>query len=203
MQLKLYKRSTLILLAGILFIVGASVVLYMNRELWADHREMVYLPAIIIVFIFSAFIVWYDTNVDKRIIEKMTANGKIALARINGGTFVRFIRNARMQQQVLWQLDLTVYDQDMNEIKTTAIEKFSSHQTSIPEGNVYVTWDPAKPDHVFVIPNILLSAYPALKDIVEKYEKNKKIKISYLNSYYDKGMILRTFRDTIKMEGKK
>ncbi|MBR0385915.1 MAG: hypothetical protein IJI05_05140 [Erysipelotrichaceae bacterium] len=177
------------------------MLLYLNRDVWANHKELVFIPSIFLVFFFSWFVVWYDTNADRRIIEKMTGNGDIALAEIKSGSFVRFVRNDRMQQQVLWQLEITIYDQDMNSFDTTMIEKFATSQTSIPQGHVYVTYDPAKPDCLFIIPNVLLSAYPQLQETVVKYESNKKIKLSYLNAFYNKGMILMTFRQTIK--GKK
>lgn len=202
MQLKLYRRSTLLLAAIITFIIACSVILYSCRELWAGHKELVFVPAIILVFVLSAFYVWYDTNCDRRIIQKMADEGHIALAQIHEGTFYRIIRNARMQNQVLWKLKATVYDHDHQPHEVEFIDRFAPSQTSIPEGTVYVTYDPAQPEVLFIVPNVLLSAYPELQETVEGYEKDRKLPISYLNVYYDKGLIIKTFRETIKNQKK-
>ena len=201
MQQKLYRRCTIIIATLIVALIGGSVYLYINRELWADKKALVLVPMMIGIFVILAIYVWYETNCDKLIIRKMVNNNKIALAYIKSGGYVRVIRDSKLKNHVLWKLELTVYTQDGQTIETSTIEKFAPFQTSIPSGNVYVTYDENKPDHIFIIPNAVIGSYPELQPIVEAYENNKKIKITYLNAYYDQGIVLKTFKETLK-EGK-
>ena len=202
MQLKLYKRNTFLLFLIIFLLAVTGVILYLNREAWINHKEMVFVPLIFIMMFVSWFFTWYEANADKRIIEKMVMNKQIALARITNGGFNRIIRNARLQKNVLWQLDIDLYDNDMNLIKTSFIEKLVPSQTSIPQGFVYVTYDPKQPEKIFVVPNAMISMYPDLKEIVDKYENNKNLNINYLNAYYNNGIVLKTFKQSIKEERK-
>lgn len=202
MQLKLYKRNTFLLFLIIFLLAVTGVILYLNREAWINHKEMVFVPLIFIMMFVSWFFTWYEANADKRIIEKMVMNKQIALARITNGGFNRIIRNARLQKNVLWQLDIDLYDNDMNLIKTSFIEKLVPSQTSIPQGFVYVTYDPTQPEKIFVVPNAMISMYPDLKEIVDKYENNKNLNINYLNAYYNNGIVLKTFKQSIKEERK-
>ena len=202
MQLKLYKRNTFLLFLIIFLLAVTGVILYFNREAWINHKEMVFVTLIFIMMFVSWFFTWYEANADKRIIEKMVMNKQIALARITNGGFNRIIRNARLQKNVLWQLDIDLYDNDMNLIKTSFIEKLVPSQTSIPQGFVYVTYDPTQPEKIFVVPNAMISMYPDLKEIVDKYENNKNLNINYLNAYYNNGIVLKTFKQSIKEERK-
>ena len=81
-------------------------------------------------------------------------------------------------------------------IDTTIIEKFSTHQTSIPSGHVYVTYQEDKPEDSLIIPNVIIGSIPEYKPLVDEYEK--KIKPKYLNAYINKGLILQTYKDSIK-----
>lgn len=200
MQLKLYKRSTLVLLTIIIFIISGMIILYFSRELWASHKEMVILPMIFVMMLASFAFVWYDTNADRKMIEKMVRRKQIALANITNGGFYRIVRNARLKKAVLWKLDITLYDQQMNEITTSFIDKLVPSQTSIPHGHVYVTYDSDKPERIFIIPNAMISLHPDLKDIIDRYESNGNLKIRYLNAYYNDGIVLKTYQQSMKEE---
>ena len=203
MQLKIYKRCTAILALMILVFGGAGAFLLMNREKWADKSFAVYMGLLVaLLACFMAFS-YYEMNADRNIIKKMVSEGRIALARINNGGFERFARDSRLKRYVFWKLDVTIFDQDMKKINTTMIEKFNLKQTQIPKGNVYVTYDPAEPEKLFIIPNVLISAFPDLQPLVESYEKNKDIKITYLNAYYNNGMLLESYKDSLKKEAEK
>ena len=196
MQLKLFKRTTVFLIVLIAITAGVSLFLWTNKSLWETHSLAVYFGLMFFILIAYFAISYYETNADRNIIRKMVQNGEIALARINEGKFERFGRDSRFKKYVFWKLDVTIYDENLNQINTTMIEKFNIKQTKIPRGNVYVTYNKEKPDVLFIIPNALISVFPELQPKVEKYEKN--IKTQYLNSYYNNGMLLETFKDSMK-----
>ncbi len=123
-------------------------------------------------------------------------NGDIAMAKIKGGTFVRFARDARLINHVYWKLDAEVYDNDMNKFDATIIEKFSTHQTKIPQGYVFVTYKEGHPDDCLIVPNYFISAIEEYKPLVEDYEKALRPK--YLNAYSKNGLILESFENTLK-----
>ena len=195
MQLKYYRKSTILI--GVITAVSliAIVVLLLNRKLWQENRFTVF--GIYTVAIFAATFLYadYDLNAARRAVMRKVRGGHVALAKINGGKTEKMIRDARLRSYILWDLDITVIDNDMESIHTHCIEKFSLEQKSIPSGHVYVTYDPAKPDEILILPNILLQQLPEYQPLVETYEA--KIKTSYLNCYYNRGLILKTYKDTM------
>ena len=203
MQLKLYKRCTAILFGLIIIIGGIGAWLLTNKEKWADKSFAIYMGLIIGGLVAFMAFSYYEMNADRNMIKKMVGNGDIALARIKSGGFERFARDSKLKRYVFWKLDVTLYDKNMKKIETSLIEKFNLKQTQIPQGNVYVTYDPANPERMFIVPNALISVFPDLQPIVESYEKNKDIKITYLNVYYKDGMVLESFKDSMKKEAKK
>ena len=196
MQLKLYKRSTLLLFIVVLCEISAILFLLLNRSLWQDKTLSVILGFAAVMFILSALYASYDLNADKRIIRKRVSNGDVALAKIKEGSFVRFARDAKFKNHVYWKLDVEVYDNDMKKYETSIIEKFSLHQTSIPKGYVYVTYIEGKEKDCLIIPNVILSSIKEYKPLIDDYEKALKPK--YLNAYINEGLILETYADSLK-----
>ena len=198
MQLKFYKKSTLLL--GLVLAIDALAIalLIIYREAWADHKFAVIAGFVLFLFILSTCYSYYDLNADKNMIRKMVANGDVAMANVKSGTFIRFARDARLRNHVYWKLDIDLYDDDMQKISKTIVEKFSTHQTSIPEGFVYVTYDKNKPDNILIIPNVIISSIPEYETLVREYEN--RIKPKYLNAYYKDGMILQSYKDSIQEE---
>ena len=195
MQLKIYKRSTIFL--ALIIIIDLFFILFLinNRQLWQDNKTLV-IVFVLLVFVLSLLYAYHDLNADKNIIKKCVANGDVALAKIKDGSFVRFARNARLKNHVYWQLNVDIFDNDMKKIETTIIEKFSTHQTSIPKGYVYVTYNENRPQDSLIIPNIIISSISEYQPLVEDYEK--KIKPKYLNAYINDGLILKSYDETIK-----
>ena len=72
----------------------------------------------------------------------------------------------------------------------------------VPSGTVYITYNPDKPEQIFIIQNVIISHIPALAPIVQAYEKNKKISIKYLNVYYRDGLIVETYKESLKNQKK-
>jgi len=195
MQLKIYKKSTILLSIVVIADIISIVLLILNRELWAPYKFQTIFAFVLFLFILSTLYSSYDLFTDQRIIRKAVANGDVALAKINSGTFVRFGRDAKLKNHVYWQLDVEIYDNDMKKIETKIIEKFSTHQTSIPKGYVYVTYVEGKPEDSLIIPNVIISSIPEYQPLVQDYEKALKPK--YLNAYINDGLILQTYKDSI------
>lgn len=198
MQLKLYKRSTLLLTLVLIIDIIAIALLLTNRDAWASNPVPVIVAFVLLLFVLSMCYSYYDLNADKNIIRKRVSNGDVAMAKIKDGTFVRFARDAKLKNHVYWKLDVELYDNEMKKIDTTIIEKFSTHQTQIPKGYVFVTYVEGKQDECLIIPNVIISSIPEYKPLVDDYEKALKPK--YLNAYYKDGLILQTYEDSIKAQ---
>ena len=198
MQLNLYKRSTIMLFIVVLIDTLCIFALVNYREVWADHKIPVILGFVLFIFILTTVYSTYDLTADQKLIRKAVANGDVAMAKIKEGTFVRFGRDAKLKNHVYWKLDVELYDNDMKKIDTTIIEKFSTHQTSIPKGYVFVTYVEGKEDESLIIPNVIISSIPEYKPLVEDYEKALKPK--YLNAYVNNGLILQTYEESLKAQ---
>ena len=196
MQLKLYKRSTLLLTLVVICELSSIALLLANREKWQSNAIPVILCFVLAMLLMTSLYAYYDLNADRRLILKRVANGDVALAKIKDGTFVRFARDAKLKNHVFWKLDAEVYDNDMKKHNASIIEKFSLHQTSIPQGYVYVTYVEGKEDECLIIPNVILQSIPEYKPLVDDYEKALKPK--YLNAYINDGLILQTYEESLK-----
>ena len=170
------------------------------REKWAAYKTWTILAFVLFIFVLFALYSTYDLLTDRKLIKKAVSNGDVALAHIRSGSFVRFGRDAKLKNHVYWKLDAVIYDNDMNPITTEIIEKFSTHQTKIPRGYVYVTYVEGRPEDSLIIPNVILSSIPEYQPLVEDYEKALKPK--YLNAYINDGLILETYEDTMKAQKK-
>ena len=198
MQLKIYKRSTILLGLVVLIDIISIVSLIMTRDKWADNKLPTIIAFVLFLFLLSTIYSYYDLNADKNMIKKAVANGDVALAKIKDGTFVRFGRDARLKNHVYWKLNVDLFDNDMKKFETTIIEKFSTHQTSIPKGFVYVTYVEGKEEDCLIIPNIIIQSIPEYKVLTDDYEKALKPK--YLNAYIKDGLILQTYEDSLKAQ---
>ena len=195
MQLKLYKRSTLLLSLIVLIEVGSIVYMLTHPEIFKGRALVIIFGFVALMFVLTAVYTAIDLNMDKNLIRKRVSNGDVALAKIKDGTFVRFARDARFKNHVFWKLNVDVYDNDMNKHETTIIEKFSPHQTSIPKGYVYVTYIEGQEEDSLIIPNVIISSIPEYKPLVDDYEKALKPK--YLNAYINDGLILESYSDAL------
>ena len=200
MQLKLYKKSTIFLSLVVLADIIGVVLMLKFRTAFADKKLLVTLLFVLFIFILSSVYSYYDINADKIIIRKRVSNGDVALAKIKSGTFVRFGRDAKLINHVYWQMEVEIYDNDMKKIDAIIIEKFNAHQTSIPSGYCFVTYQQGKEDECLVIPNVIISSIPEYQPLVTEYEK--KYKPTYLNAYINKGLILQTYQQSIKEQKK-
>ncbi len=198
MQLKFYKRSTVMLSIVVLIDAVSIFLLLKYREVWADRKISTILLFALFISLLQSLYSYYDLNADRNLIKKRVSNGDVALAKIKDGTFVRFGRDARLKNHVYWKLNVEIYDNDMHKFETSIIEKFSTHQTSIPKGYVYVTYVEGKPEESLIIPNVIISSIPEYKPLVEDYEK--ALKPTYLNAYVMDGLMLETYKESIKKQ---
>ncbi len=196
MQLKLYKKSTLILFFVVIATLLCTVLLVSTRSKWGDNGLLILIIYIAAVSSISMAFAYYDTQTDKKIIKKMVTSGYVALAYAREGRFVRYIRDAKLNKFILWEIDITLYDQNMQAHNTTMIEKFNISQTSIPSGHFYVTYNPEKPDDILLIPNVLISSIGAYQPLAMEYER--VVKPRYLNSFYRYGNCLQTYEQSLK-----
>lgn len=201
MQNKLYRRSTILLGFILVLDIGAIVWLFLNSNTWVEYGYKIIIIFVLIMFLLTMIYSYIDLNQDRIIIKRMIKKGDIALIKIKNGTFYRVIRDAKLKNKVLWKLEVELYDQDMNVIQKEIIEKFSPTQTSIPKGNCFAVYNPKKPDNILIVPNIIISSIQAFAPLVEEYEK--KFKPTYLNVYYNKGLIIKTYQESIKEQKQK
>ena len=195
MQLKLYKRSTLLLTIIVIIEISMILLLIKTRESWQNNAVLTILGFAAFMFLLTVLYSYYDLNADKRLIRKAVSNGDVALARIKDGSFVRFARDARFKNHVFWKLDVTIYDNDMKSHEAQIIEKFSLHQTSIPKGDVYVTYVEGKENDSLIIPNVIIASIPEYKVLTDEYEKALKPK--YLNAYINDGLMLESYKESL------
>lgn len=196
MQNKLYKRSTAILFAVIAINVAIIIWLFTNKDVWISHKLAVIIGFVAFVLISTMIFAYFDLNADRNYIRKAVKNGDVAMAKIKGGTFLRFARDARLKNHVYWTLDAELYDDDFKKTDIKIIEKFSTHQTKIPNGFVYVTFDRNHLNNCLIIPNVIIQSIPEYQFLVEEYEK--AIKPTYLNAYYKDGLVLQSYKDSIR-----
>ena len=198
MQLKLYRKSTVFLSIVVICEILSILLLLKYREVWTANKIPVMAGFVAFLFVLTSLYTWYDLNADKGLIRKAVSNGDVALARIKDGSFVRFGRDAKLKNHVYWKLDAIIYDNDMVEHKASIIEKFSTHQTSNPKGDVYVTYVEGKTDDSLIIPNMIIASIPEYKVLTDDYEKQLKPK--YLNAYINDGLILETYQESVNKE---
>lgn len=196
MQNKFFKRSTILL--GVVFFlnIGAIIWLFMNKDLWIAHKMPVICGFVVFMLLTTMIFTYYDLNADRNYIRKAVKNGDVAMAYIKQGSFVRFARDAKLKNHVYWKLDAQLFDDDFKKSDITIVEKFSTHQTKIPSGHVYVTFNRNKPNDCLIIPNVIIQSIPEYQFLVESYEK--AIKPTYLNAYYKDGLILQSYKDSYK-----
>ncbi len=202
MQKEMYRRHTIFLLAFIIALILSMIGIWQFRDIWVDWQVLVYIAYVVIIFVVSFVYSHHELHHDQHLIIKMVEKHQIALAKIKKGSLYRIVRDTRGRKVVLWDIDITLYDQEMNKIETTISEKCSGHLTQIPRGYVYVTYDPKHPKRIFIIPNSVISAYGELQPIVESYEQNEDLRIKYLNAYYDTGIMLKSYEEISKEKKK-
>ena len=196
MQEKLWKRSMIIsaiFSAFNIFIIVTLLTVF--RSFF--KRNMITCIVLLIALTIGSIIIQrtLEMNADRKLILKLIEENKVALCNINSGTYYKTIKDSALNKYNLWKLECTVYNDNLETKKIEIIEKFSPKQLQIPTGYCYITYD--EKEQYFIIPNAVISNYLNLKDKIEHYEKKVK-SIKYLNVYYQNGLRLQTYKETLE-----
>lgn len=198
MQVKIAKILNNMLIVITLFIVALGVGIIFVAK---DYNDILpyYIASFVLISIALAVVFkWLEARWDKWVITKMVKNGKAALFNIKSAERVLPLRDSSFINYWIYKFEGTLYDRDNHEaIKATFYEKMNRETDKIPAGTVYVTYDETKPTQIFIIPNLMISHMPNLIPIVSDYEADKKISLKYLDVFYNRGMVLKTFRETV------
>jgi len=198
MQLKIYKRASILLFVVLIIDAICIITIVTNLDAWREKRVLYTILFILLIMVLTCGYAYYELNVAKKIVRRRVSNGDVAMAKILNGEFVRFARDAKLKNHVYWKLNVEIYDNDMKKFNATIIEKFSPHQTKIPTGFVFVTYIEGKENDSLIIPNVIISSIPEYAPLVEDYEK--AIKPKYLNAYYNDGLIIQSYEDSLKAQ---
>ena len=138
-----------------------------------------------------------EINWDRYLIQKMILNGQIGLAEITSAQPLYKIKDSASKFYRLFQIDVVLKDLELNNVKLTFYEKFNIDVRTIPTGNVYITYDPLKPNRIFIIPNGTIARFTNLAPIINFYEQSN-IRIKYLDVIEDSGLVIRTYKESLK-----
>lgn len=199
MRLKLLKKYNTFYLLYTIALATLLLVLLICREKLIQYYIWIFLGLALSSVIFISLLHYFETNEDKKIINEMVFNKQMALARINKAEFEKIVKDTTLKRTVIWKLDITYYDHKYVEHNETIYEQFAPLQESVPQGNVYITYDPDRPDYKFIVPNMLVGAFEQNKDLILGYEK-KFTNIKYLNVYYNKGLVVETFAESLRKQ---
>lgn len=196
MQLKIAKiiNSLLIVLTVIILALAGGYIFVYNR--YPEFRTTYLIIFVLVAIGLMLFFRWMEEGWDKRVITRMVKDGKVALANIKHSERVMRMRDSTFTNFWLYEFvaDLVTPDLvNLNEVKFW--EKMNADTQQIPNGSVFVTYDPEKPTQIFVVPNVLISQLPELMPVVRKIEANASIR--YLDAYYNKGMVIKSMKDSL------
>ena len=139
-----------------------------------------------------------EVNWDKRMMQKMALNGQVVLANIKHAEILTPIKDSAGRHYNIWKFTVQYWDHQMNAHDGIVFDKLNFYVQTVPLGTVYITHDESKPLKKFILQNIIIGNIPSLIPLVSKYENNKAIKIKYLNVYYNNGLIIETFKQSLQ-----
>ena len=198
MQFKIAKilNSLLIVITVIILaLAGLYLVVYFRYPAYKTP----YLIGFVVVAVALFWLFWWlESRWDKSVITKMARNGKVGVARLKSAKRVLDMRDTSFTKYWLYEFkgDLLTPELVLHQ-DVTFYEKMNVETQEVPEGTVFVTYDEKKPAQIFIIPNALISHLPELMPAVQKMENSKKLPIKYLDAFYKKGMVVRTFQETL------
>ena len=196
MQLKIAKiiNSLLVLLTVIILALAGGYFFVYNRypEFKTTYLILFAIIAITLMIVFR----WMEDSWDKRVITRMAKGGKVALANIKHSERVMRMRDSAFTNFWLYEFVADLVTPELETLKDVKFwEKMNAETDEIPNGSVFVTYDPEKPTQIFVVPNVLISQLPELMPAVRKIEANASIR--YLDTYYNKGMVIRSMKASL------
>ena len=199
MQLKINHRLNQLLLLMLLsnvFIIGGLAIF--NFELIKNNLLLFSIIVFLFNSVFTIFFKVLEVNWDKRLMQKMAIKGQIAIANIKKAEKYTAMKDSGGNHYTIWRFDVIYWDHDMKRHEAVLFDKLNPTISEVPLGTVYITNDEAKPLNRFILQNVIIGNIPTLQPIVAKYESNKAINIRYLSVYYNKGLVIETFKSSMK-----
>lgn len=197
MQVTLARILNRLLILVCLIVIGLFAAMFFGIRQYPAYRVYFIVGFTVAATILSIFYKWLENGWDKQVITKMARSGKIALVNIEKGEPYLSLRDSGFKRYRIYRFEGTLYDRDQKARPISFFEKMNFETAGIPQGSVYVTWDEDKPAQIFIIPNALIGSLPQLARLVEAYEKNRAVKVKYLDAHYHQGMVLRSFRQAL------
>jgi membrane protein implicated in regulation of membrane protease activity len=188
-------NALLLLFSAVIVILFAGI--FIASRFFPGYLRWHILLFAVTAVVLTLFYRYLEENWDKRIILKMAREGKIGLMRINGGKRLMAMRDTAFRHYWIYELEGELYNAEHERLAKTFQEKMNSATEEIPSGFVYVTYDEQKPAQIFIIPNAMIGGLPGLMPIVKGYEKNSAIPVRYLDAHYNRGMVLKTYREAM------
>lgn len=202
MQLKIAKimNSLLILMAIVVLALAAGYYLIYTR--YPEYKTF-YLIAFVIITVALLFLFrWMEEGWDKRVITRMAKDGQVALANIKSSQRVMRMRDSAFTNFWLYEFRADLVTPDLQTLPDIRFwEKMNVDTQQVPNGSVFVTYDPDKPTQIFVVPNVLISQLPDLMPVVRKIESHTSVR--YLDCYYNKGMVIQSMKDSLAQQRQK
>ncbi len=201
MQLKIAKiiNSLLIVLTVIILAFAAGYFFVYNR--YPEFKTTYLIIFAVVSIALMVFFRWMEDGWDKRVITRMAKEGKVALANIKHSERVMHMRDSVFTNFWLYEFVADLVTPELETLKDVKFwEKMNAETDKIPNGSVFVTYDPNKPTQIFVVPNVLISQLPELMPAVRKIEAHASIR--YLDTYYNKGMVIKSMKDSLAQQRK-
>lgn len=196
MQLKIAKiiNSLLALVTVIILALAGGYVFVYQR--YPEFKTTYLILFAVIAVALMIFFRWMEEGWDKRVITRMAKEGKVAIANIKRSERVMRMRDSTFTNFWLYEFAADLITPRLEKLPDVKFwEKMNADTQDIPNGSVFVTYDPEKPTQIFVIPNVLISRLPDLMPAVRKMEA--KASIRYLDAYYNKGMVIKSMKESL------
>jgi hypothetical protein len=197
MQIHIARTLNRLLLLFSLVVLLLFGGIFAAGRFFPDYQRWHVLVFVVVSIGLALLYRYLEENWDKNHILAMAKAGKIALMHITGGKRLAAVRDTSFKSYWIYELEGELYNLRHEVIKTRFQEKMNRETDTIPKGFVYVSYDEEKPRQIFILPNAMISGLPALMQTVRDYENNRNIPIRYLDAYYHRGMVLRTFKETM------
>lgn len=196
MQLKIAKiiNSLLALMTVIILALAGGYIFVYQR--YPEFKTTYLILFAVIAVALMIFFRWMEEGWDKRVITRMAKEGKVAIANIKHSERVMRMRDSTFTNFWLYEFAADLITPGLEKLPDVKFwEKMNADTQDIPNGSVFVTYDPEKPTQIFVVPNVLISRLPDLMPAVRKMEANAPIR--YLDAYYNKGMVIKSMKESL------
>ncbi|NLH64208.1 MAG: hypothetical protein GX478_08500 [Erysipelotrichaceae bacterium] len=130
-------------------------------------------------------------------ISKAVSQGNIMLAEIKSSEKVREVKDTSFHACMLVQLNLDLIAENGGRRQAVLESRFTSGNSKIPHGYVYVAYDAKRPGEIGLVPTQILMQHANLEPIIRTYEETVK-DLCYLNVAYNHGYQIQTMRETIQ-----